>query len=57
MGTPKPKTEHGPDRLSPEIRAACNESTLNVLPQTVARSVRRWGEEATLRVLNGLRGR
>ena len=40
------------DRLSPELRQAVNDYRLNVLPTTVLRAVRIWGEP---RILDFLR--
>lgn len=42
------------DRLSPSLREACNKCSMNVLPRTVAGSVRLWGEEAALLMLNSM---
>lgn len=39
------------DRLSPELRAAVNNYPLNVLPETVLRAVRIWGEARILAFL------
>jgi hypothetical protein len=39
------------DKLSPELREAVNSYHLNVLPETVLRAVRIWGEKRILAFL------
>lgn len=40
------------DKLSPELREAVNNYPLNVLPETVLRAVRIWGEARILAFLS-----
>lgn len=43
------------DKLPQEIRTAVNDYPLNVLPETVLKAVRVWGEQAVLEFLRNTR--